>query len=71
MRLAVGNVQGNGPEQKVNGLEAGKEREVTFEDVKLKKGEQTLTALVDAKSVIGETNEENNEREVTARCKDS
>ena len=51
-----------------DGLEAGKEREVRFDDVRLKKGERTLTALVDAKGAVAESNEDNNELKVTARC---
>ncbi|HZO32579.1 MAG TPA: CARDB domain-containing protein [Chloroflexota bacterium] len=54
--------------ESVDGLEAGKEREVRFEDVKLKKGEHKLTASVDAKTTVAESNEENNDRQVTARC---
>ena len=68
--LKVDDAQGDGPEQTVNGLEAGKEREVTFGDVKLKKGEHTLTATADAKGAIAESDEGNNDRAVTARCKD-
>jgi len=52
----------------VDGLEAGKEREVRFEEVKLKKGEHTLAATVDSKKTVAESNEENNDRQVTARC---
>ncbi|HZO32586.1 MAG TPA: CARDB domain-containing protein [Chloroflexota bacterium] len=70
VRLTVDGAQGDGSEQTVNGLEAGNEREVTFENVKLKKGEHSLKALADAKGAVTETNEENNDREVTARCKD-
>jgi hypothetical protein len=70
MRLKVDDAQGDGPEQTVNGLDAGKEREVKFGDVKLKKGEHTLTAIADAKGAIAEADEANNERAVTARCRD-
>ena len=70
VRLKVDDAQGDGPEQTVNGLEAGKEREVKFGDVKLKKGEHDLTAIADAKGAIAEADEANNERAVTARCKD-
>ena len=54
--------------ESVDGLEAGKEREVTFEDVRLKKGEHKLAATLDPKSSVAESNEENNERQVSARC---
>ena len=56
--------------ESVNGLEAGKERELRFEDVRLKKGEHQLTAAVDSKKAVSESNEENNELKVTVRCKD-
>ena len=53
----------------MDGLEPGFEREVRFEDVRLKKGEQKLTATVDPKNTVAESNEQDNDREVTARCK--
>jgi hypothetical protein len=62
---------GDAIEEAVNGLEAGKEREVKFEDVELKKGAHKLVASVDAKGTVTEPNEENNGREVTAQCKDA
>jgi hypothetical protein len=71
VRLTVDDADGDADEQSVNGLEAGKEREVRFENVRLKKGERQLTAIVDAKSSVGESNEENNEQKVTARCTDA
>jgi len=58
-------------EETVDGLEAGKEREVKFGDVKLKKGERQLAAMVDSKSTVAESGEDNNERTVTAICRDS
>ena len=70
VRLVVDDAQAEAVERTVNGLEAGKEREVKFDDVRLKKGEHTLTASVDAKGAVAETNEDNNERKVTARCQD-
>jgi hypothetical protein len=54
----------------VPGLDAGQEREVRFEDVRLKQGKRTLTALADAKGAVAETNEDNNDRKVTAQCTD-
>ena len=57
-------------EQSITGLEAGKEQEVRFDDVRLKKGARTLTALADAKQTVAEADEDNNERKVTAQCKD-
>jgi hypothetical protein len=57
-------------EQTVSGLAAGQEREVRFEDVRLKKGEHTLMAAIAAKKAGAESNEGNNERTVAARCQD-
>ena len=68
VRLAVDGEQV--AEQPVTGLEAGQERELRVDDVRLKKGVRTLTAIADAKQTVAETNEDNNERKVTAQCKD-
>jgi hypothetical protein len=57
-------------EASVPGLDAGQEREVRFEDVRLKKGRRTLTALADAKGAVAEANEDDNDRKVTAQCTD-
>jgi hypothetical protein len=56
-------------EQGVSGLEAGQEREVRFDGVQLKKGEHTLAATLDAKNTVAESKDDNNDVEVTARCK--
>ncbi len=61
---------GEAHEASVPGLEAGEEREVRFDDLRLRKGERKLTATADAKGAVAESNEENNERKVTAGCKD-
>jgi subtilase family serine protease len=66
VRLSVDGDQAG--EEFVNGVEAGQEREVKFGDVKLKKGERELSATLDAKGAVAESNEENNERTATARC---
>jgi subtilase family serine protease len=68
LRLAVDN--GQGIDRSVAGLDSGKEQEVRFEDVRLKKGDRTLTATADAKETIAESNEGNNSLTVTARCTD-
>jgi len=52
------------------GLEAGQDQEVRFENVRLKKGEHKLTVIVDPKATVAEIKEDNNERTVSARCKD-
>ena len=56
--------------ESVDGLDAGKEREVRFEDVKLTKGEHKLTVTADAKTAVTESSEENNELKVSVRCQD-
>ena len=66
VRLAVDG--GEAIEETVDGLDAGKEREVKLDDVRLKKGAQKLIATADSKAAIAESNEENNERTVTAAC---
>jgi hypothetical protein len=61
---------GEAVEETVDGLEAGQEREVRFDDVRLKKGEHTLLAVADSTKAIAESKEDNNELKVTARCQD-
>jgi subtilase family serine protease len=56
-------------DESVDGLEAGKEREVRFGDVRLKKGEHKLSATLDQKHVVAESNDENNERTAAATCR--
>ena len=56
-------------EQLAVDLEAGKEQEVRFEGVQLKKGEHKLTVLADANSQVAETDEGNNPLTVTAACR--
>jgi len=68
LRLTVDGAQV--AEQAVTGLEVAKEREVRFEDVRLKKGEHTLLAVAVPVNTIAETNEDNNELKVTVRCTD-
>ena len=54
----------------MDGLEAGQEHEVRFDDVRLNEGERTLLVIADANKGIAESKEDNNELKVTARCKD-
>jgi hypothetical protein len=68
VRLVVDGAESSAFEQAVQSLEAGKEREVRFEGVELKKGEHKLTALADSNRQVTETNEENNALTATARC---
>jgi subtilase family serine protease len=58
-------------EKNVNGLDAGKEQEVRFGSVQLKKGEHELSATADAKETVAESNDGNNTLKVSARCKDA
>ena len=57
-------------EESIDELAAGKEREIRFDEVRLKKGERKLTATLDPKNTVAESSEDNNERLVTARCQD-
>ena len=69
VRLVVDDDQGSGKERYlVDGLEAGKEQGVRFDDVRLKKGRHSLAATADAMSGISESNEGNNVLEVSASC---
>jgi hypothetical protein len=65
VRLVVGGDQVG---DETIGLEAGQEREVRFDDVRLRKGEQKLAVTVDPKGAVAESDEANNERQVTVRC---
>jgi len=67
VRLGVDD--GEAIEEAVDGLEAGKEREVRFGDIRLKKGEHQLAATVDPKTAIDEFDDGNNGRTVTATCR--
>ena len=61
---------GEAIEESVDGLEAGKEREIRFDEVRLKKGERKLVVTVDQQNTVAESNDENNGRTVTATCRD-
>jgi len=67
VRLAVDGAEVGA--QSVASLEPGKEREVRFADVSLKKGTHALTAVADPTKVITEANADNNELKVTVACK--
>jgi hypothetical protein len=71
VRLVVDGDSGAAKDEEVgDGLDAGQEHEVRFDDVRLRKGERTLTAVADATKGIAESKEDNNELTVTAQCKD-
>ena len=53
----------------VDQLQAGQERQVTFNKVNLKKGSHSLNARVDSKSGVAETDEDNNRLRIEIDCK--
>jgi subtilase family serine protease len=61
-------VDGDATDTAVDGLEVGEEREVSFDNAQLTKGERTLRAVADAEHAIAESREDNNELKVIARC---
>jgi hypothetical protein len=68
VELAVGKtVAAN---KSVSGLEAGKEREVHLDGVRLARGEHALAVTADSNEIVVESNEGNNTLVVTATCKD-
>jgi hypothetical protein len=70
VRLLVDGANDQTSGKSVPGLDAGQEREVRFDDVRLKKGEHKLEATADAEKTVAESDEGNNARTVTARCND-
>jgi subtilase family serine protease len=70
VRLTVDGDDEQAREKTVAELGAGQERELRFDDVRLKKGERKLVTSVDAKDAVAESGEDDNERTVTASCKD-
>ena len=51
----------------MDGLDAGQEREVRFDNIQLKAGAHTLTAATDTEGAVAEFKEDNKELKVTAR----
>lgn len=66
VRLVVDG--GESAEKVVGNLGTGEEQEIRFADVRLKKGEHTLTARADGDGEVVEAREGTNERTVTATC---
>ena len=56
-------------EQSITGLEAGQERRVRFDDVRLKKGTHTVAAVADPTNTFAEATEDNNTLKVTSTCR--
>jgi hypothetical protein len=54
----------------VSSLDPGKETNVEFNRVELKKGQRQLTAAVDPQKLIAESSEDNSELKISVRCKD-
>jgi len=67
VRLAVDSNPAG--EVTVDGLQAGQERQAIFNGVSLKKGSHELTARVDSKSGVAETDEDNNRLRKEVDCK--
>ena len=64
-------VDGDDRDESVDKLGAGREREVRFNDVLLKKGQHTFDALVDAEQAVTESNDVNSGLAVTLSCSDA
>ena len=60
---------GTSKTESVTSLDAGKEREVRFDGVRLTRGDHTLTATADATKAVAESDEGNNDRAVSATCR--
>ena len=64
-------VDGDETDATVDNVRTGEEREVAFGNVQMKKGERTLKTIADAERTIDESDEDNNDRTVSARCTDA
>jgi hypothetical protein len=67
VRLDVGD---DDTEKSVPGLDGGKEHDVKFEDIQFKKGQNRVTVTIDAKKTVTESDENNNERQLTVNCRE-
>jgi hypothetical protein len=70
VRLIVDGEGDEAKEKSVAGLEAGKELEVQFDDVRLRQGMRELKTAVDAKKAVVESDEDNNEIKLSVNCRD-
>jgi hypothetical protein len=70
LSLLVGDDEDEVVKRSLTALAKGQQREVVFEDVKLKKGSHQLTVLVDVEDKVAESNESNNQLGQTVSCKD-
>jgi subtilase family serine protease len=70
LRLVVDGDDDETMVKQVAELAAGQEREVRFDNVRLKPGGRQLTATADATQAVAESNENNNEKSVSVTCED-
>jgi len=70
VRLIVDDASHAAVIESVGALDVGNQREIRFGGVELKKGERTLAVRADAEQAVPESNEGNNDRTVSATCKD-
>lgn len=70
VRVVVDGEEGDAEESTVADLGANASLEVTFDDIRLRRGLRAVTASVDAKKVIAEADEDNNELKISVNCRD-
>jgi hypothetical protein len=70
VRLIVDDDNGDAREQVVSSLEANAQQDITFQDIRLRQGSRDVKAVVDAKKAIAESDEDNNDVEITFNCRD-
>jgi hypothetical protein len=70
VRLVIDGEDEKAKSRDVAELDAGQEREIRFDNVRLGKGARHLTAQADLRQAVAESNESNNEKVVTATCED-
>ncbi len=68
--LLVDGDQEDGGQETVQSLGSGQQRDVRFDDVRLKKGTHQLTVKVDSESKVTESNEDNNQLDFSVTCRD-
>jgi hypothetical protein len=70
IRLVIDNGSEPNREASIGGLAAGAEQTAGIGTVNLKKGQHSLTASVDAKNQVAESDEDDNKKSVNVTCKD-
>lgn len=66
--LLVDGDQEDGGQETVQSLGSAQQRDVQFDDVRLRKGTHQLTVKVDSENRIGESNEDNNQLDFSVSC---